>query len=419
MTLFADLAGAQMQYGGMEDGGPGGQTGVIDPSKVKPTTGSETNWIPSISVQERYDSNVFFVPGRHVEDYVTTIAPKLRVEHKGELVEVTAGGGPTGEIYVNNPGLNYVAGGGSLDLNLSKAVRLLVPGAGLRIRESGRYTPQPFAFLSPEEGNDVSDAFVRGIQSRRANTFTNLGTVQGTYALSPTINLNSTYSDSRMRFGRSFAAPGSTSQSEFVDTTFQTVMSGIAVTVTPQDQVTLSHQYQKGSFDFAGVESGFSTQGAILGWTRQVTQTITAEATGGVVVFDRTQNIQYTGSASVDWKVRETTAHVGYSRAVTPSFFIAGTPLLSQRVGGTVTHHLTEPLSLSVHAFYALNEAVPDSSFLKFESYSVTVGGAYRINRILTVNAGYTRSAFDRTFRGRNSEFDRDVVLLRLVGEWK
>jgi len=417
--MLTDLANAQ--YKNMEESGgePAGTEAVSDPSKVKPTSGSETNIVPSISVQERYDSNVYFVPGRHLEDYVTTIAPKVKIEHKGPLVEARLGGGPTGEIYVKNPGLNYVAGGGTLDLNLSKALSRLVPGAGLEIKESGRYTPQPFAFMSPEGSSEISDTFVRGIQARRANSFTNLGTIQGSYVLSPTMSLSSTYSDSRIRFGRTFGDAGTTNDTAFIDTTFQTVVSGIALTVTPQDRVTLSHQYQKGAFDFAGVESGFSTQGAILGWRRQLTPTVTAEATGGVVVFDRTQDLQYMGSASLDWKIRQTTAHIEYSRAVRPSFFIAGTPLLSQRVGGRVTHHITEPFSVSVHGFYARNESVPDSSFLTFESYSVGVDGNYRVNRILTVNAAYSHNAFDRAFRGQSSEFGRDVVLLRLVGEWK
>ena len=417
---MSDLAAAQYG-GGREMGGEiGGHMGIAAPPPGKTTAGSETTVIPSISVQERYDSNVYFVPGRHLEDYVTTIAPKIRVDHKGKLVEAALNGGPTGEIYVNNPGLNFVGGGGSLDLNLSKMVSRLVPGVGLTIRDSGRYTPQPFAFMSPQEGNEISDAFVRGIQARRANSFSNLGTAQGSYALSPTISLNTTYSDSRIRFGKTFAVPdGDITGTAFINTGFQTVVSGIAVTVTPVDRVSLSHQYQKGTFDIAGAQSGFSTQGAMLGWTRQLTPDLKADATGGVVIFGQTQDLQYMGSATLEWKTRATTAHLSYSRAVTPSYFSVGTPLLSQRMGGTVTRHITEPLSMSVHGFYAINQSVPDSSVLKYESYTVTADMAYRVNRILTVSAGYTHSMFNRTTRGHSFDFDRNVVFLKLAGEWK
>ncbi len=47
----------------------------------------ETKLVPSLAASERYDSNVFFVSGRNLEDYFTNISPQLKVDHKGRLME--------------------------------------------------------------------------------------------------------------------------------------------------------------------------------------------------------------------------------------------------------------------------------------------------------------------------------------------
>src|SRR5437899_2771009 len=82
----------------------------------------ETKLVPSLAVSERYDSNVFFVPGGNLEDYVTKISPQVKVDHRGPLIEGTVQGGATAEVYVKNPGLNYVAANGGVNLNLDNAV---------------------------------------------------------------------------------------------------------------------------------------------------------------------------------------------------------------------------------------------------------------------------------------------------------
>src|SRR5437660_11438163 len=72
----------------------------------------DTRLVPSIAVSERYDSNVFFVPGGNREDYVTNISPQAKADHKGRLLEGTVQGGGTGEVYVTTHVLNYTAAHG-------------------------------------------------------------------------------------------------------------------------------------------------------------------------------------------------------------------------------------------------------------------------------------------------------------------
>ena len=429
MTIMADLAVAQ--YGGGEE--MGGQMGVPVSPQHKPTTGSETNWIPSISVQERYDSNVYFVPGSNLEDYVTTISPRLRVTHKGPFIDATVGGGARGEIYVKNPGLNYVGGSGNLDLNLSRVTDKLVRGLGLHLSDSLLYTPQLPAFAAPTGGSELPESAVIGIQARRANSFSNSGHAEVSYEVSPILSLTSSYMDKRIRFGRIQPLPGGDtgdsgdiSSVAFINTTFQTVTAGPVLKASFLDRLTLYYQYQKGSFDQQGIESGFSTQGVMAGWTRLLTPTLTASITGGVSVleqntsaFHRNDNsVQYQGSASLAWKGETTDLTLSYSRAVAPSFYVEATALLNQVARVTASHRMTESLSLSISGSYAHSESVPDSNVLQFDSYAVTPSAQYRINRILTAHVSYTHSLFDRKRSGQEISFNRDMVLVRIAAEW-
>jgi hypothetical protein len=379
----------------------------------------KTNVIPSLKLSERYDSNVFFVQGANLEDYVTTMSPQLKVLHRRQLVEGTIGGGVTAEAYVKNPGLNYVAGNGFLDLNLDRAMNELVPGLGLRISDTFYYTPQPPAFAAPTGGSQVPPAFVRGIQVQRTNSHTNFATAEGSYSVSPVLDVVAIYRDQRMKFGSPIPAPDGTITARFIDTTSQTVTSGPVVKTSPLDTVKLWYLYQKGSFEFSGQTPSYSDQGPIAGWTRSITPTLKGSVEAGVVVLSIDSSVQPLAAASLEWRGRDTDVTLSYSRIITPSILDVPTPLLSQLVTGTVAHRVTPSLVLSLSANYGLNHSIPDSSLINFTSYSVTPSIGYTINRVLTATLSYSRSQFQQEFSSQELRFDRNVILVSLFAEWK
>jgi len=371
----------------------------------------ETRLVPSLAVSERYDSNVFFVPGGNLEDYVTTISPRVKVEHKGRLIEGTVQGGATGEVYVKNPGLNYIALNGGVTLNLDNAVAQLVRGAGLKVSDTFYFTPQAPAFVAPGTGGQVSEAFVRGIQAGRANSFTNAGSAIGSYALSPTMDLQATYMHQKIHFGTAFVSP---TTGRFFNTTFQTVTAGPQLKVSPLDTATLTYQYQKADFSQGG---GFHTQGGSMGWTRAFTPILTGNVTGGMTVIEPSNRVQYQGGVSVEGKFQNTDASLSYSRGVYPSFFNSGLPLLSQVVSATVSHRVTALLTVTANGNYAKNESVPAGT-LSYESYWVTVGLNYIVSRILNATLSYTNSEYKQNSLGQSSRFDRNMVMVMLTAEW-
>ena len=150
-----------------------------------------------------------------------------------------------------------------------------------------------------------------------------------------------------------------------------------------------------------------------------MTSTLQATVEGGFTVINSSNDVNPIGGASLQWDGQYTTVSVSYSRAVVPSILSVSTPLLSQVVTGTVARRISEPLSLSLSGSYAVNQSVPDSSLIRFESYLVTPSLEYKIGPILTATLSYTRSEFQRGFSGQSFEFNRDTVILNLLAVWE
>ena len=390
-------------------------------SETKPAGAPATQIIPSFGVAERYDSNVFFVPGTNLEDYVTTFSPQLKVNHRNQWVQGMIGGGATGEVFAKNSRLNYVGANGTVGLNFDGALNSLIPGLGLRVTDTFAYSPQLLPFGTPTGGNQVSEAFVPGIQAQRANSLRNAAKVEASYFFSSFMGVTSTYTDQRIRFEDPIAAPtGVTLGGGLRDTNFHTLNSGIVVKPSPADTILLAHQYQKGTFSVLDeFGSPFSTQGAIVRWSRSITPTLQVMGEGGFAVISPSNDVQSLGAASLEWKEQYTTLLISYSRSIAPSFLFASTSLLSQAVTGTVRRQIAEPLSLSLQGSYATNESVPESSLLQFQSYAITPSINYVISKTVTAVLSYTHSQFEQTFASQKFPFDRDLVQLGLTAEWK
>lgn len=381
---------------------------------------SNTQIIPSLTIAERYDSNVFFVPGKDLQDYVTTVTPQVRVQHDGRLITGTLTGTVTGEHYARNPGLDYIAPSAAINLNLDNLLGQIDKSARLTITDRYATTPQPLAFIGPQTGNEVPDAFVRGIQAARANTTTNMLMAMGAYELTPASSLNLTYMRSTMEFGQTHATP---TVGGFFNTTYQTITAGPQVRVSPMDTLGLNYQYLQSKFSReagnASFSSGFSSHGGTLTWHRILTQTLTASAAGGLTLVENgsSQSLQYLADAQLEWAYQNGGAKVHYSRAIFPSFFIVSTPLLSQVVSLSASYRLTADLMATGVVSYAINESV-GNALLRYESKSASLSFNYIITRWLTGIATVRLSDYNSKFGATEMAFDRNTIMLSLRGAW-
>src|SRR5215813_6211785 len=114
-------------------------------SEGRPYTGTAyLQFIPSLCVSERYDSNVFYAPptpGLDRADFVTDVNPMLRVNHNGDYAAGYLDIGGFGETFVRNSDLNFFGTANTLYLNLDNSIKRLLPNASLTISDYVRYTP--------------------------------------------------------------------------------------------------------------------------------------------------------------------------------------------------------------------------------------------------------------------------------------
>ena len=377
---------------------------------------SQNEVIPSVSVSERYDSNVFFTNAKtDASDYVTTISPTVNIRHQSRLIDLNASFIVTGNFYVRNPSLNYASVNANLSASLDNLVARFVKRTTLSVTEFLTYTPQPPAFYAPPvsgAGAGGPENFARGIQAVRANSFINVFGMNGAYLVNPAISIVGSIRHQYMRFGSAFAP---TAGSGFFNTQYFTASVGPQFAITTKDSVSVNANYSA----IAYAASGFQLAGVTVGWEHKISQKFSFGVNAGVTKFLTSQQpLQYVGSGRVSWQERSTLTTLSVSRAVFPSFYVTSTALVSNVITLSVSHQFTERLSATVNGNYAKNESVSGPS-LNFTSYSGSASLNYLFTKRVVGSASYSRYVTDSSFAGQGFGFNRDIAVLTVRYEWR
>jgi hypothetical protein len=378
---------------------------------------------PSLTVSERYDSNVLFASGgADKDDFVTTVSPALTAEYKGRPVEGTLSGGLGVSSYVKHSDLNYVSATGSLAIDLTQLVKRLDQRATLKIADSVVYTPELPAFVTNTVG---LNPFATGIQPQRVRSLTNTLSITGGYTLTSRVDLNAGYNYSTLSFGQTIGAPpqtGAPGQTALFGTTIHSANAGTNVKLTTAD--TLIFQALYSNAEFNGGAGSFQTEGGTVGLTHSFSPQLTATVAGGATLVSPSNRVAPLGSVSVAWSEKNTTTTFSYNRSVSPSFIIAATALETNLVSLAVTHTFTERLTGVAGANYARSSSVASStsgtsgSNLKFDSYGADLSLTYLLRRWLTASLSYTHTHFNQGFSDATSSFSRDLVTISLTATW-
>ncbi len=377
---------------------------------------AKTEIIPSVSVSERYDSNVFFTSAKtDASDYVTTISPMVNIRRETRLIDLTGSLQVAGNFYVKNPSLNYASVMVNMNASLDSLVARFAKRTKLSVNEFLTYTPQPPAFYAPPAsgaGAGGPENFARGIQAVRANSFINVFGMNGSYVVDPNINILGNIRHQYMRFGSAFATPVG---GGFFDTQYFTASVGPQYVLTTKDSISLNFNYSAIAYS----TSGFQLAGATLGWQHKFSQRFFFNVNGGATEFlTGGQSLQYVGSGQFTWQERSTATSLGVSRAVFPSFYVTSTALVSNVVTLSVTHQFTERLNGSASGNYAKNQSVSGPS-LDFTSYSASANLMYLFTKRVMGTASYTRYVSDSSFAGQGFSFNRDILVLTVRYEWR
>lgn len=413
----------EAQLGGGMGGGMGSIPGTAfggatDPSALQLTDGLRI--IPSITIGQRYDSNVFFVPkslGINREDFVTTTTPQVRGLYAGDLFTVNATAGAVGEYYAKNSGLNYVGANAGVSLDMSKLASRLREGARLIVSDTYSYTPQPPAFITGDLDGQGANPLVRGLQAGRVNFQSNSWAGNGAVPISQVFSLTGNYSNGFIKFGSSEVQQ----VGGLFDTTFTSYGAGLAMKLSSRDTISLNFagsEYDQGGF------GSFSTRGGTLGWAHIFSPSLSMNSAAGVQLLEGEfeggkipATVAPTANLMLMYMDRTTSLALAYSLAVTPSYQFETQALLSHLASLTLTQQMpVQDLMgiLSVNYGRSGQFGSTSGAAINFNSYGGVAGLTYKITPKTFLSLNYSYSNYDSTFGTERFAFDRQVVQLNL-----
>ena len=267
--------------------------------------------VPSLSVIEQYDSNVFFTPksqlpaGTKVDDLITTVTPQLNFMQGNTLVKTNLSVGAVIQKFINNSDLDNVGFNASAGIDLSQAVNRVLPRMrGFRIWGTYLYTPSAPAFGAGSIGGGagmgggfggggfgsggvgIAGPIDSGLLTQRIRTtMYNIGFAD-TYSLSPTTDFQTTYTYSQLSFGGALTptttTPGQSSNTVF-DTTTHTISAGPTSRISAIDTLTVKYTFMQMSQAQFG---DYATHGGTLGWGRAWTKEWSSSLNGGLTLVE-------------------------------------------------------------------------------------------------------------------------------------
>jgi hypothetical protein len=388
-------------------------SGIVFASRV----GAQTTVIPSVSLSERYDSNVFYAPrgfippGHQHWDFVTTAAAIVDVVDKSRLADSLLRAGVNGNTFAYNTDLAYVSTTVFASSDVTRGVGELVRGLQLRIFDSFRYTPEPPAFLSGNHPTDTADIYGRGIQGVRANSYANILSANSDYPLSRSFSLSTDYGYSIFRSG---------SGTGYFNNTQHSVNIGPTFTFDGGDTLFFKYNYSMGeskpsgggaalNYVFQRIEPEYVTKTLVPGWTLRISG-------GGTLVEQAGNRVFMSGKLGLATEYdRRTHVDMGVSRQAVPSFFGTNSSVISNLVQFNVSYAISRLLRLTAGAYYAYNEAAPVKTFA-YRTVRGSVALDYSLTESTTVSLSQEDTYYERT---GVLPYDRYATMLTLRTEWR
>ena len=262
-------------------------------------TFAQTLIVPSLSVSERYDSNIFSAPKSLLrpdakpEDFITMVVPQLNLIHQGSLMSGALTGTGLMTKYLHNSSRDFIGWnvGGQLDL-ANAAHRVSQRITSLTVRGTYRSTPTTTGFgaagggLGTGFGSTAGGVLDTGqITNRVSRQVYTLG-VAGGYQLTGLTTLSADYNFTRVSFGEQGAQSGGVISTLF-DTTAHQGSTTISTRINPRDTVgataRMSHFIQEDSNGISG-RGSFTTITETLNWSRLWTQQLSTSLAGGGIL---------------------------------------------------------------------------------------------------------------------------------------
>jgi len=384
---------------------------------------AETKFTPSANLSQRYDSNVWYGPkefipeGSQAWDLVTTAGGAVQIVDKNRLGDSVLSAGVSGSAFAYNTDLSFVSTNLFAASDLSGWANELLSGLKFRLSDSFQYTPEPPAFLTGGRPSEISDAFSRGLQAVRANTFTNTLLAQGEYSIARSVGLRGDYSFSLFRVGQILTVTPTDAPVAFFNTTLQNVTAGPTYTFDVGDTVFLKFNYVSGDTSGQGVNLRYNSYSIAPEYTSKLLPSLRMTVSAGASLVEQAGNRTFFAGKfelATDFD-RPTQLRVSVSRQTTPAFFGTGGALISNVAQLSFTHNFSKVWQLRLNGNYAYNVSAPVDNFT-FESIMATGLLEYKLTRTTAISLS---QEYDRFSYTGILPFDRLATMLALTTEWK
>lgn len=433
---------------------------------------AQTIIIPTLSVSETYDSNVFYTPktllgpGFKPEDFMTTVIPQVSIAHAGPLVNGSFSVGANITKYVNNPSLDYTGTNTAGQLDLKRWANSFSQRiSALSVRGTYQFTPSLSGFGATTGGalgtgygsTGITSPVDTGLVTNRVSMHSmNLG-INGGYDLSRNTSLIASYNYNRLSFGKQSGGI----DNQLFDTDGHVVTTGISTRITPTDTVgtsaTMSHYIQGGAS--GGGSGSFTTISGMMNYGKLWTQKLSSSIGGGGIVTLPIESMvpgqsikaQFapTGTVSMTYSsfsegLRAAgsapgpfdnlprlagslasggvlapgafTTSLSYNFSIFPSYALGAGPMKAHVIGVNANMGITSKLTGQAGMNYSHGStSTPASSF---DTLGATAGASYLLGPVLvnlTYNWLYFSSSFAQSATTQSEyAFSKKMVMLSL-----
>ena len=330
-----------------------------------PTQRSPIVFTPSLAVSEEYNDNIFLDNRVRQSDFITGFSPALSLIVNQPWWELKAGYSFTAEIYAKESRFND-----ALSRQYFVGSALFRPTQGLILTVSDTFA------------NDRSTNVTAQVSTGRQESWSNTIAPGLTYQLTPRTSLNLGVSYTALRFlGRGGG----------LDSDNYGFLSSVGYAFTPRLSGFVGY-----NFNYIDLEVGDNSQthNPILGFSYQITPTLTVTLSGGpaITLIGGDTFVTPAGTAAITQLVRWGSIGLQYTRGVTPAGGFGGSSD-TQSVSGTVmVSTLLQGLFLSLTPAYSSSESVDDRdpNRVDVQAFTLSLVGYYQVARYVSLFGGYT-----------------------------
>jgi hypothetical protein len=413
--------------------------------------------VPSISIIEQYDSNVFFAPksqlpaGKKADDLISSFTPQLNFTQSNSLANTNLSVGAVIQKFARNSELDNVGFNAAAGIDLSQSVNRVLPRMrALRVFGAYRYSPSQSAFGAGGFGGGfgggigtgvvgIAGPVDSGLLTQRIRTTMYQAGVTDSYSLSPTTDFQTAYTYSRLSFGGAYTGTsvnGGQLTNTVFDTTTHSISAGPTSKISATDTLSIKYTFNQTS---QGQFGDYTTHMGTVGWGRSWTREWSSSVNGGLTLIEPIPDtsasggqrrvpatIFPTGGLSVSYAsgssfLRKLGAAVTsflplvpgmnmpggiatpgsyqftlmYNLGVYPSFVQSAGPIYTHLVSLGSMAGITDKLTTQAFLNYARSSYTSDAIGTTFTTYGTTVSLNYLITPTFTARLSHQWLNFD------------------------